>query len=99
MSNPSICDVFSLFPFPSPLYFLNSHGFGDVTYPHSNLLSENINSLELLQNDQLVTRLLPSAENTITIRRGHVSMSRAEFAHEIQFIKQSKSVWTSEGPF
>ena len=54
---------------------------------------------KLLQSDQLVTRLAPSPENTNTVRRGHVSMSRVEFAHEIQFIKQSKSVRTSEAPF
>lgn len=41
----------------------------------------------------------PPPENTITVRRGHVSTSRVEFAHEIQYRKQSKSVWTSEGPF
>jgi hypothetical protein len=99
MSNPLICDVLSILLFPSPLYFLNSHGFGDVTYSNSKLLSENINTLEILQSDQLVTRLPPSAENKITVRRGHLSMSRVEFGHEIQFVKQSKSVWTSEGPF
>ena len=35
----------------------------------------------------------------ITVRRGHMFMSRVEFAHKIQFLKQSKAVWTSEGPF
>ena len=100
MSNSLLCDVLSVFfPFPSLFRLLKSHGFGHVTYSHSKLLSESINNLEVLQSDQLVTRLPPSQKNTITIQRGFISMLRVEFAHEIQYMKQSKSECTSKCPF
>jgi hypothetical protein len=45
---------FQIFPFLFPFRFLNSQGFGHVTYFHSKLLSESINTLEELRSDQLV---------------------------------------------
>jgi hypothetical protein len=87
MSNPLIRDILSIFPFPSPLRFLKSHGFGHVTYSNSKIFSESINILKVLQSDQFVTRLSPTPENRIAVRRGYVSITRVEFAHENQFIK------------
>jgi hypothetical protein len=60
-----------------------------MNYSHSKLLFERINTFEVLQSDMLVTRLPPSLENKITVRRWRTGMcmSRVEFAHEIQILK------------